>query len=59
MTKVQVRPRTDLPSALLIAVVLGMGQAMNLWLITQPPDGADLASLIDTLVGMIRGAVGP
>ena len=29
--------RTDLPSGLLIAVVAGMGQAMDTWLLTQPP----------------------
>jgi len=51
--------RADLPSALLIAVVLGMGQAMDLWLITQQPTGNDLPPLIDALAGMIRGAVRP
>jgi hypothetical protein len=29
--------RTDLPSGLLIAVALGMGRAMDTWLLTQPP----------------------
>lgn len=51
--------RADLPTALLIAVVLGMGQAMDLWLITQQPVGNDLPALIGALVGMIRGAVAP
>ena len=51
--------RTDLPSALLIAVVLGMGQAMDTWLITQQPGQDDLPQLIGALIEMIRGAVKP
>ena len=35
----------DLPSALLIAVVLGIGQAMDSWLMTQQPDQDDLPRL--------------
>jgi AcrR family transcriptional regulator len=51
--------RRDLPSALLIAVVVGMGQAMDTWLMTQSPDPDDLPRLIASLIGMIRGAVRP
>ena len=51
--------RTDLPSGLLIAVAAGMGQAMDTWLLTQPPDAADLPPLISALVGMIRRALEP
>ena len=51
--------RSDLPSALLIAVVLGMGQAMDTWLMTQQPDKDDLPRLIGALIEMIRGAVKP
>jgi AcrR family transcriptional regulator len=51
--------RTDLPSGLLIAVVLGMGQAMDTWLITQQPDDKSLPQLIRALVEMIRGALEP
>jgi AcrR family transcriptional regulator len=51
--------RTDLPSALLIAVILGMGQAMDTWLITEPADQNDLPRLIAALIDMIRGAVRP
>jgi AcrR family transcriptional regulator len=50
--------RTDLPSGLLIAVALGMGRAMDTWLLTQPPD-ADLPSLIGALVDMLRRALQP
>jgi AcrR family transcriptional regulator len=50
--------RTDLPPALLIAIIVGMGQAMDTWLITQQPDH-DLPRLIDALIDMIRGAVKP
>ncbi len=51
--------RTDLPPGLLIAVVSGMGQAMDTWLITQPPEAESLPPLIGVLVGMIRGALQP
>ena len=51
--------RTDLPSGLLIAVAAGMGQAMDTWLLTQPPNAADLPRLINALVGMIRRALQP
>lgn len=51
--------RTDLPTELLIAIVLGMGQAMDIWLITQPPADADLADAVHTLIAMIRRAVAP
>ena len=54
--------RTDLPSGLLIAVAVavavGMGQAMDTWLLTQPPDAAALPPLISALVGMILRATG-
>jgi AcrR family transcriptional regulator len=51
--------RTDLPSGLLIAVIFGMGQAMDIWLITQQPAQDDLPRLIAALIDMFRGAVGP
>jgi AcrR family transcriptional regulator len=51
--------RTDLPSSLLIAVVLGMGQAMDTWLVTQQLDSEALPGLVRALVGMIRGAMEP
>ncbi len=49
--------RSDLPSTLLITVVLGMGEAMDLWLMSQQPDDDALPGLINTLISMIRGAV--
>ena len=51
--------RTDLPPALLIAVVSGMGQAMDTWLLVSEPDREDLPRLIGALIEMIRGAVRP
>lgn len=51
--------RTDLPSELLIAVVMGMGQAMDTWLVTQPADADTLPQLARALVGMIRRALQP
>ena len=50
---------TDLPSGLLIAVVVGMGQAMDTWLVTRQPDAEDLPQLMGALVSMIRGAFEP
>jgi hypothetical protein len=51
--------RDDLPHGLLIAVAFGVGQAMDMWLMTQEPDDDALPSLISTLVGMIRRALQP
>lgn len=51
--------RTDLPPALLIAVVSGMGQAMDTWLLVEEPDRDELPQLIGALIEMIRGAVQP
>jgi hypothetical protein len=50
--------RDDLPSALLIAVVLGMGEAMDVWMLSQQPADDDLPGLVAALFSMIRGAVG-
>ena len=51
--------RDDLPSGLLISVAVGMGQAMDTWLVTEQPDGEALPRLGEALVGMIRGALEP
>jgi AcrR family transcriptional regulator len=51
--------RTDLPVGLLIAVVTGMGQAMDTWLLTRRAKRTDLPALIGALIGMIRRAVQP
>jgi hypothetical protein len=51
--------RTDLPPSLLIAVALGMGRAMDMWLLTQRPDHNALPPLISMLVGMFRRALQP
>ena len=50
--------RQDLPPTLLITVIVGMGEAMDLWLVSQQPDDDELPPLIAALVSMIRGAVG-
>ncbi|MDJ0356314.1 TetR/AcrR family transcriptional regulator [Paenarthrobacter sp. PH39-S1] len=49
--------RDDLPSSLLIAVVMGMGQAMDIWLMSQQPGEDTLPGLVSDLISMIRGAV--
>ncbi|WP_433035434.1 TetR/AcrR family transcriptional regulator [Actinomycetospora sp. CA-053990] len=51
--------RTDLPSGLLIGVVLGMGQAMDMWLIAEEPGDDVRRGLVHAFVGMIRGALRP
>lgn len=51
--------RDDVPPALLIAVAMGMGQAMDVWLMSQQTDDDALPGLIGSLMSMIRGAVGP
>jgi len=51
--------RSDVPSTLLVAVVFGMGQAMDSWLMTQQPAADQLPPLVDALIDMIRGAVQP
>jgi AcrR family transcriptional regulator len=51
--------RGDLPSGLLISVVVGMGQAMDTWLVSHQPDVETLPRLVGALVGMMRGALKP
>ena len=50
--------RTDLPAGLLIAVAVAMGRAMDMWLMTQPPEDATPPP-IGALVGMLRRALEP
>jgi AcrR family transcriptional regulator len=49
--------RTDLPADFLIAVALGMGQAMDTWLIIQPLTDAELTADVHALVDMMRRAL--
>lgn len=51
--------RTDVPSDLLISVVMGMGQAMDVWLMTSKPAEDELPRLVSVLIGMMRGAAQP
>ncbi len=51
--------RTDLPSDLLITVVMGMGQAMDIWLMTRQPDADDLPRMISVLMEMMRRVARP
>lgn len=50
--------RTDLPAGLLISVAFGMGRAMDMWLMAQPPEDA-APPPIGALVGMLRRALEP
>ena len=51
--------RDDVPPTLLIAVAMGMGEAMDVWLMSQRADDDALPGLIASLMSMIRGAVSP
>jgi AcrR family transcriptional regulator len=51
--------REDVPMGLLIAIVFGMGQAMDTWLLTQRLDEEMLRESVRILVGMIRRALSP
>lgn len=51
--------RKDVPPALLIAVVFGMGQAMDSWLLTQELTTANVRKAVQIFVGMIRRALAP
>lgn len=51
--------RKDVPMGLLIAIVFGMGQAMDMWLMTQGLDERTLRKLAPIFIGMIRKALSP
>ncbi|HEY4153358.1 MAG TPA: TetR/AcrR family transcriptional regulator [Pseudolysinimonas sp.] len=51
--------RDDVPDTLLMTAVLGMGEAMDFWLLAQHPDDDDLPGVIATIIGMLRRAVAP
>ncbi len=51
--------RTDLPADLLLAVVMAIGQVVDVWLIRSPPGEADLDDAVRTLIGIIRRAIAP
>ena len=51
--------RKDVPARLLIAVVFGMGQAMDAWLLTQALEPTRVRKLVRIFIGMIRRALEP
>lgn len=51
--------RKDVPQSLLIAIVFGMGQAMDTWLMTQELDQKSIAKMVRLFVGMLRRALSP
>lgn len=51
--------RKDVPRRLLLAVVFGMGQAMDTWLLTQELEPANVRKLVRIFIGMIRRALEP
>lgn len=48
--------RDDLPDSLLIAATLGMGEAMDVWLLAQQPADDELPGVIAALADMLRRA---
>jgi len=51
--------RKDVPATLLIAVVFGMGQAIDTWLLTQELDTTNVRKAVRMFIGMIRRALEP
>jgi AcrR family transcriptional regulator len=51
--------RSDLADDLLLAVVMGIGQAIDVWMITRPPDDSELERTVGTVFGMMRRALEP
>jgi AcrR family transcriptional regulator len=51
--------REDVPASLLIAVVFGMGQAMDMWLLTQELDTVKVHKAARIFIGMIRRTLAP
>ncbi|HEY6828574.1 MAG TPA: TetR/AcrR family transcriptional regulator [Gemmatimonadaceae bacterium] len=51
--------RKDVPSGLLIAVVFGMGQAMDSWLLTQDLDEAKVRKAVRIFIDMMRRTLAP
>jgi AcrR family transcriptional regulator len=51
--------RSDLPHELLLSVVMGIGQAIDVWVITRPPDPSELEQTVGSVFGMMRRALEP
>jgi AcrR family transcriptional regulator len=51
--------RKDVPSELLIAVVFGMGQAMDTWLLREELDTVNVRKVVRIFIGMIRRVLAP
>lgn len=51
--------RKDVPSELLIAVVFGMGQSMDTWLLRQELDTVNVRKVVRIFIGMMRRVLAP
>lgn len=51
--------RSDLPAQLLVAVAMGMGPALDVWLVTRAGAEDDLDQTVHTLMGMLRRTLAP
>ncbi|WP_157001020.1 TetR/AcrR family transcriptional regulator [Agromyces laixinhei] len=51
--------RTDIPTDLILTLAMGMGQAMDTWLITRTPEAIDVPNAVHILIDTMRRALGP
>lgn len=51
--------RDDLAPELLTAVAMGLGQAIDVWLITMPPADSELDRIVSDVIGILRRALEP
>jgi len=51
--------RTDVPDALLLAVITAIGRVIDSWAIAEAPDLLDHATAVHAIVGMLRRAIQP
>lgn len=51
--------RKDIPTSLVIAVVFGMGQALDTWLLTQDLDAASMRRFVPVFLDLFRRALAP
>lgn len=51
--------RADMPAEFLVAMAMGMGQAMDTWLVVQNPAGSELEDAVHALIDMMRRALQP
>lgn len=51
--------RTDIPDALLLAVITAIGRVIDSWVIAEAPNPLDHAAAVHTIVGILQRAIQP